>query len=116
MRSPGQKRQLVLGVNVPIRIVLQQRVIVVLVLVPVLRGATRRMMASIRRRIGWGHNATSCEVVRVTEGVIIVVVRHEMREGVRIIPVDRSRLAWMPDLKKQISFSNSIGADFFSSG
>ena len=65
MRLPGQKRQLVLGVNVPIRIVLQQRVIVVLFLVPVLRGATRRMMASIRRRIGWGHNATSCEVVSV---------------------------------------------------
>ena len=39
-----------------------------------------RMMASIRRQIGWGHSATSCKVVRVTEGVTVVIVaRHGMR-------------------------------------
>jgi len=84
-------RRLVLGVSIPVRIVLQQRVIIVFVLV--LCGAVSRTVAGIRGRVGWGDSAASDEVVGIAERVVVVVARHYMREGIRIILVDQSRLA-----------------------
>lgn len=66
--------------NICIRIVLQQRIIIVFVLV--LRGAILRTMTGIRGRVGWGNSATIGEIVGVAEGMIVVVARHEMRDGV----------------------------------
>lgn len=80
-----------LGLNVPVRIVLQQRIITVLVLV--LCGAVSGTMAGIGGRVGWGGSAASDEIVGIAEWMIVVVARYEMREGIRVVLVDQSRLA-----------------------
>jgi len=80
-------RWIALGVNVPVGVVLQQRVVIVFMLV--LRSAVLGTMAGIGRRVGWGYNITRCGVA---EGVIVIVARHEMRKGIRFVPVDQSRL------------------------
>ena len=72
--------------NVHIRIVLQQRVVTVLVLV--LRSAVWRMMTGIRRRVGWSDSGPSSEVVGVAERVIVIVARYEMRGDVRLVSAD----------------------------
>ena len=76
-------------VDVPLRVVLQQRVVIILVL----RGAVPRRVTGIRRWVGWRDGVVGRKVVGIAEGMIIVIARHEMRNGVRFISVNQSRLA-----------------------